>query len=182
MAQDRNTTIADAFDRLFRTYDRADRNVDPGDLARERMAKAKVYFEAVAPYEARDVDRAVSDFLAGDVPAGWNVAFPPSAPQVGSAVRRAMERRLESERLGRLALPPPADDFQQDPPEVRAKNRARLDALALTLAGTMDMDRAPLRSLQERTNAKFDPRPNYSVGDPDAENGDMGGLEARATA
>lgn len=141
------------------------------------MARAKVYFEATAPYEAQDVDRAVSDFLAGDVPAGWNVAYAPSAPQVGSAVRRAMERRLEAQRIGRIALPPPADDFEQDPPEVRAKNRARLDALAASLASAMEMDRAPLRDLQRRTNIRFDPGP-YSVGDPDAE-GDMGGLGER---
>lgn len=179
MTQDRNTTIAEALDKLFRTYERSDHNADPGDLARDRMARAKVYFEAVAPYEARDVQQAVADFLAGNVPAGWNVAFAPSAPQVGSAVRRAMERRLESQRLGRLSLPPPVDDFQQDPPEVRAKNRARLDALAASLSSSMEMDRAPLRSLQERTNAYFDRGVRYTVGDdPEAETGDMGQMTA----
>lgn len=173
MTQDRNTTIAEALDKLFRTYEKSDRNVDPGDLARDRMAKAKVYFEAVAPYEAQDVDQAVTDFLTGNVPGGWNVAYAPNALQVGSATRRAMERRVERERLDRLQLPPPADDFVQDPPEVRAKNRARLDALAASLANTMEMDRTPLRNLQQRTNAYFDQPLGYSVGDPDAE-GDMG--------
>lgn len=172
MTQDRNTTIAEALDKLFRTYDRSDRNGDPGDLARDRMAKAKVYFEAVEPYEAQDVEQAVNDFLTGNVPGGWNVAYAPNAPQVGSATRRAMERRVERERLDRLALPPPADDFVQDPPEVRAKNRARLDALAASLASSMQMDDAPLRSLQARTNARFDP-PAYTVGD-DAGEDDMG--------
>jgi hypothetical protein len=173
MTQDRNTTIAEALDKLFRTYDRSDRNGDPGDLARDRMAKAKVYFEAVEPYEAQDVERAVTDFLTGNVPGGWNVAYAPNALQVGSATRRAMERRVESERLNRLLLPPPDDDFVQDPPEVRAKNRAMLDALAATLASSMRMDEAPLRALHARTNARFDPR-GYTVGDPDAESGDMG--------
>jgi hypothetical protein len=174
MTQDRNTTIAEALDKLFRTYDRSDRNADPGDVARDRMAKAKVYFEAVGPYEAQDVDQAVTDFLTGNVPGGWNVAYAPNALQVGSATRRAMERRVESERLNRLQLPPPADDFVQDPPEVRAKNRARLDALAAELASSMRMDDAPLRALQARTNARFDPPAAYTVGDEDAETGDMG--------
>lgn len=175
MTQDRNQTIAEALDRLFRTYEKSDRNVDPGDLARDRMAKARVYFEAVGPYEACDVEQAVTDFLTGNVPGGWNVAYAPSAPQVGSAVRRAMERRVEAERLNRLALPPPPDDFVQDPPEVRARNRAMMDALAASLASTMDMDKAPLRDLQRRTNERFDP-PAYTAGDSDAE-GDMGGRD-----
>lgn len=174
MTQDRTTRIAAAFDKLFRTYERSDRSGDPGGLARERMAKAKVYFEAVESYDEQDVEKAVSDYLAGNVPAGWNVAYPPSAPQVGSAVRRAMERRLESERLGRLSLPPPADDFQQDPPEVRAKNRARMDALAASLASRMELDEAPLRDLQRRTNEYFDRRPDYESANSD-DDGDMGG-------
>lgn len=137
------------------------------------MARAKVYFEAVSIYETQDVIQGISDFITGTVP-GHNPAFAPSAPQVGSAVRRAMERRVEAERLNRLALPPPADVFVQDPPEVRAKNRARLDALAAELAGSMQMDNSALRNLQERTNARFDP-PRYSVGDDaEAEHMDMG--------
>jgi hypothetical protein len=132
----------------------------------------KTYLHAVSIYETQDVIQGISDFITGNVP-GHNPAFAPSAPQVGSAVRRAMERRVESDRLNRLSLPPPPDDFEQDPPEVRAKNRARMDELAASLASAMDMDSAPLRALQERTNARFDP-PAYTVGDPDEENGDMG--------
>ena len=139
------------------------------------MAKAKVYFEAVSIYEVVDIEQAVSDFITGNVP-GHNAAFAPSAPQVGSAVRRAMERRVEAERLNRLALPPPPDDFVQDPPEVRARNREMMDQLAASLASTMDMDRAPLRDLQRRTNERFDP-PAYTIGDPDADSGDMGGRD-----
>lgn len=131
----------------------------------------KTYLHAVSIYETRDVIQGISDFITGNVP-GHNPAFAPSAPQVGSAVRRAMERRVESERLNRLQLPPPADDFVQDPPEVRAKNRARLDELAASLASSMRMDDAPLRALQARTNARFDP-PAYTVGD-DAGEDDMG--------
>lgn len=180
MTQDRNTTIAEALDKLFRTYQQSDRNADPGDLARDRMARAKVYFEAVAPYDARDVEQAVADFLAGNVPPGWNLSFAPSAPQVGSAVRRAMERRTESERLDRLSLPAPADDFVQDPLEVRIRNKARLDALATELASSMDVngDKNVLRDLQRRTNARFDPAPVYSVGDDADDRHDMGQLGA----
>ena len=170
MTQDRNQTIAEALDRLFRTYQQADRNADPGDLARDRMAKAKVYFEAVSLYEVVDIEQAISDFITGNVP-GHNAAFAPSAPQVGSAVRRAMERRVERERLDRLALPPPPDDFVQDPLEVRIRNKARLDALAAELADKTRMDDAGLRDLQRRTNERFDP-PAWTVGDPDAD-GDM---------
>jgi hypothetical protein len=153
-----------ALEGLFRTY--------PGFRADDLAAMVKTYLHAVSIYETRDVIQGISDFITGNVP-GHNPAFAPSAPQVGSAVRRAMERRVESNRLNRLSLPPPADDFEQDPPEVRAKNRARMDELAASLASVMDMDRAPLRALQERTNARFDP-PAYTAGDPDEENGDMG--------
>lgn len=155
---------------LFRTY--------PGFRADDLAATVKTYLHAVSIYETRDVIQGISDFITGNVP-GHNTAFAPSAPQVGSAVRRAMERRLNSERLDKLALPAPADDFQQDPPEVRAKNKARLDALAASLASTMEMDRAPLYRLQERTNAYFDRGARYTVGDPEGHDGDMGGLGER---
>lgn len=137
-------------------------------------ATIKTYLHAVSIYETRDVIQGISDFITGNVP-GHNPAFAPSAPQVGSAVRRAMERRVEAERLDRLQLPPPADDFVQDPPEVRAKNKARLDDLAASLASSMQMDDTVLRGIQQRTNARFDPDAlTYTVGDADAEAGDMG--------
>lgn len=159
-----------ALEGLFRTY--------PGFRSDDLAATLKTYLHAVSIYETRDVIQGISDFITGNVP-GHNPAFAPSAPQVGSAVRRAMERRLEAERLNRIALPPPPDDFEQDPPEVRAKNRARLDALAADLAKAMEMDFAGLRDLQKRTNARFDPPLGYSVGDADAEAGDMGQLGER---
>lgn len=152
----------------------------------------KTYLHSVSIYETEDVIQGISDFITGQVP-GHNTAFAPSAPQVGSAVRRAMERRLEAARIGRLALPVPADDFEQDPPEVRAKNRARLDALAESLASTMRTDEAEgnrvRQQLAAKTNQRFAPSYDpadmaqrlgfggvrYTVGDPDAENGDMGG-------
>ena len=159
--------VALAFQRLFRTY----RFVEPGE-ADEML---RVYFEALKDYETRDIEAGIHNMLSGRVD-GFNPSFLPPAPLVAKAVRDAMHQRLNAERLDRLALPPPADDFVQDPPEVRAKNRAMMDQLAASLASTMDMDRAPLRDLQRRTNERFDP-PAYTVGDPDADTGDMGGRD-----
>lgn len=135
----------------------------------------RVYFEALKDYETRDIEAGIHNMLSGRVD-GFNPSFLPPAPLVAKSVRDAMHQRLNAERLDRLALPPPPDDFVQDPPEVRAKNRALMHQLASSLASQMDMDRAPLRDLQRRTNERFDP-PAYSVGDPDADTGDMGGRD-----
>ncbi len=156
-----------ALEGLFRTY--------PGFKADDLGATIKTYLHAVSIYETQDVIQGISDFITGRVP-GHNAAFAPSAPQVGSAVRRAMERRLEAERINRLSLPPPADDFVQDPPEVRAKNRALMDELAKSLASSMQMDDSILRGIQQRTNARFDP-PAFTAADSEDE-GDMGQLGA----
>ena len=158
--------VAVAFQRLFRTY----RFVEPSE-ADEML---RVYFEALVDYETRDIEAGIHNMLAGRVD-GFNPSFLPPAPLVAKSVRDAMLKRLETERLDRLQLPPPADDFVQDPPEVRAKNRARLDVLAASLASSMQMDDTVLRGIQKRTNERFDPDAlSYTVGDPDAETGDMG--------
>lgn len=162
--------MALAFQRLFRTY----RFVDPGE-ADEML---RVYFEALVDYETRDIEAGIQNMLSGRVD-GFNPSFLPPAPLVARSVREALNQRLDAEHRERKALSPPANDFVQDPPEVRAKNRALLDQLATDLASTMDMDRAPLRDLQARTNAYFDPKPTYSVGDADEEN-DMGNSERGA--
>lgn len=139
----------------------------------------KTYLHAVSIYETQDVIQGISDFITGNVP-GHNAAFAPSAPQVGSAVRRAMERRLEAARLSRLSLPPPADDWVDDPPEVKARNKTRLEALAASLASDMRTDDAEaarrLINLQQRTNARFDPQTmsNHLHLDPEDDEGDMG--------
>lgn len=151
----------------------------------------KVYFEAVSEYQTTDVLEAVHSFITGSVP-GHNPSFAPSAPEVGSACRRAMFKRLDAERLDKLALPPPPDVFEQDPPEVRAKNKARLEALAASLASSMRTDEAEGNRIRQeigsKTNMRFAPSydpaamakrlgvgTGYSVGDPDEQNGDMGG-------
>ncbi|MFD1945053.1 hypothetical protein [Paradevosia shaoguanensis] len=181
MTQDRNTRIADAFDRLFRTYQQGDHSADPGDLARERLAKAKVYFEAVSIYEAEDVEAAVSDFLSGSVP-GHNAAYVPTAPQVGSATRRAMERRtdrLAREKALHPRLPPP--DVPKTP-ESRARVKAMVDGLVESFAEqhrTEDaaaakrkhdqMVKANARFLDESDENAMRERLGYSVGDRDGE-------------
>jgi len=181
MTQDRNTRIAEAFDLLFRTYQQGDHSADPGDLARERLAKAKVYFEAVAIYEAQDVEAAVADFLSGSVP-GHNPAFVPTAPQVGSATRRAMERRTERlarEKALRPRLPPP--DVEKTP-ESRARVKAMIDQMQASFADahrTEDaaaakrkydrMVGANARFLDERDEDAMRERLGYSVGDRDGE-------------
>lgn len=171
-----------ALEGLFRTY--------PGFKADDLTATIKTYLHAVSIYETRDVIQGISDFITGNVP-GHNAAFAPSAPQVGSAVRRAMERRVEAERLDRLALPPPPDDFEQDPPDVRARNKARMDALAEQLAANLRTEEAEndrkRAEMNRKANNRFDPSQDaadmsrrlgiggarFTAGDPDAE-GDMG--------
>lgn len=176
-----------ALEALFRTY--------PGFRADDLAATVKTYLHAVSIYETRDVIQGISDFITGNVP-GHNPAFAPSAPQVGSAVRRAMERRLEAARISRVALPPPADDWVDDAPDVKAKNKARLEALAASLAADLRTEEADTdrkrQQLANRTNARFAPSydeadmsrrlgvggARFSLGDPDAD-GDMGGLGER---
>lgn len=175
-----------ALEALFRTY--------PGFRADDLAGTVKTYLHAVSIYETCDVIQGISDFITGNVP-GHNPAFAPSAPQVGSAVRRAMERRLEAARLDKLALPPPPDEFEQDPPEVRAKNKALLDQLAVDLAGAMrteDAERERMRQqITSKTNQRFAPSYSpedmakrlgigvgYTVGDPEGDDGDLGQLGA----
>jgi hypothetical protein len=102
-----------------------------------------------------------------------------------------MFKRLDAERLDKLALPPPPDEWEDDAPDVKARNKAVLDKLAADLAATLrteeaETDRKRLQ-LGHKTNARFAPadddaslskrlgigRARFTVGDPDAEN-DMG--------
>lgn len=105
-----------------------------------------------------------------------------------------MDRRLEARRLDKLALPPPADDFEDDPPEVKAKNKARLDDLVESLGKTIRTDDAEkehqAKELTARVNARFTPEMDSrsmakrlglaidAGDDPEADYGDMGGRQA----
>ena len=128
-------------DRLFRTYESFAKGNTAAEILRDRVEKAKVYFEAVAPFQAVDIEGAVSAFLTGAAP-GHNPAFAPSAPQVGAETRRQMNLRLDSEaRHQRPKLPAP--EINRSPESI-----ARVQALVRGLA-----DR------QRTDDARREPRP-----------------------
>lgn len=172
-----------ALERLFRTYHGLDRGDTPEEIARNRVAMAEVYFEAVAPYTAGDVESAVSAFIVGSVQ-GHNPAFAPTAPQVGNATRREMEARLDRERRARKpALPPP--DIEHSP-ESRERIKALVAGCVASLTSiTAAEDEAREREKAERwqrTNETFVPdmdedamrerlckRQGWDVGDPDGD-------------
>lgn len=169
---DRNETIAQALDRLFRTYPQSDRGGSPEDLARDRIERAQVYFEAVEPYETRDIEAAVSAFITGTAP-GVNPNFAPPAPAVAAEVRRQMNLRLDHEaRIRKPALPPP--DIERTP-ESQARVKARAAELIASLASLSRTDEAAAayRDRLNRTNERFDREliaaRGYTVGDRDGE-------------
>lgn len=141
-------------------------------------AALAAYDIVLSSADRRDLQPGVMMLINGEV-AGHDGRFAPTAPQLARAIRQAMNKRVDEENARRAKLPPPEDDWIDDAPEVKARNKAKFDELAASLGSafrTDDAERAQrLRSLQERTNARFDPEAlSYSVGDPDAE-GDMGG-------
>jgi len=155
---DRQTRIATALERLFRTY----QQLGAGEEAlRDRIERAKVYFDAVAPYEIVDIEQAVANFLSGSAP-GVNPSFQPPAPAVGSECRRCMNLRLDSEhRMKPPALPPP--DIEKSP-----ESRARVKAKVAELIGkfseqhrTEDAATAKRAAdLQKRVDERFSPDPS----------------------
>ncbi|UXN73393.1 hypothetical protein N8D56_21340 [Devosia sp. A8/3-2] len=92
------------------------------------------------------------------------------------------------------ALPKPKDDWVEPPPEVKAGNKARLDALVEKLAKehrTVDAEKErQAKDLTARVNTRFAPEMDsrsmakrlglaIDVGDdPEADYGDMGGRQA----
>lgn len=177
---DRNERIGEELGKLLRTYQLSQAG-DPEALVRERMERAKVYFEAVEIYEVRDVAGAVQNMLNGSAP-GFNPAFIPPAPLVAAETRRVMNLRLDSERREKLArptLPPP--DIEHTP-ESRARVAAMAAALAARTARQMEAEDAPrqarMTDLEIRTRQRFAPdmsptavrkRLRIDVGDPDGE-------------
>lgn len=136
-------------------------------------AALAAYEIVLSAADERDLQPGVMMLINGEVQ-GHDGRFAPTAPQLAKAIRQAMHKRVDTENARRAALPPPNDDWVDDAPEVKERNKARLEALAADLAKAMDMDFAGLRDLQRRTNERFDPQPvGYSVGDSEAE-GDMG--------
>jgi hypothetical protein len=134
------------------------------DIARNRIAAAQVYIEAVSPFTADDVEGAVQAFLTGGVP-GFNAAFAPTAPQVGSVCRREMEKRLESAERSRRFMPrlPPPDIPKTD--DSRKRVREAMKHAAETIgAVNLDTTEAEMAASKERwarVNAHFDPPQDY---------------------
>lgn len=147
----------------------------PNFQSGDAEAALAAYALVITGADPRDVEPGITMLINGELP-GFDGRFAPTSTQLARAIRVCLERRVDAEIAARKALPPPVDDWVDDPPEIKARNKARLDELAASLASTMDMGRAPLRDLQRRTNERFDP-PAYEVGDPDADSGDMGGRD-----
>ena len=168
-----------ALERLFRTYPSFGKGETAEEVARDRMAKAEVYLAAVEPYQAADVESAVSAFITGTVP-GHNPAFAPTAPEVGSATRREMEHRVGSEvRARKPALPPPDIEHSEE-------SRARIKALvagcvaSLTSITAAEDEARELEKAErwQRTHVAFVPdldeaamaaRLGFTVGDRDGD-------------
>lgn len=180
---ERDERVAAAFSKLFRTYDRPAQELTE-QAVREKVDRAKVYFEAVASYDAGDVETAVGNFLAGSAP-GHNPSFAPPAPLVGAETRRVMNLRLDQanrDRALRPKLPPPP---AVKTPESIAKFKAMLAEVDRNLAAmslTDDAERERTRQdMQRKTDERFAPdmspeavrarlnphKPFYSVGDED---------------
>lgn len=84
-------------------------------------AALAAYALVIRNADERDVEPGVMILINGEYP-GHDGRFAPTAPQLASGIRIARDRRLESERFRRLALPPPAE------PEVSAEERERVKA------------------------------------------------------
>jgi len=149
--------IAAAFDRLFRTYGPQGQGSTPEEVARDRIERIKVYFDAVALYDEQDVESAVDAFLSGTAP-GVNPAFAPPAPAVGAECRRQMNLRLDRERDTRPALPPPDIEHTADSQE---RVRAMMASITQKLAEpvTAESAEAAQRSKDHwaKVNQRFAP-------------------------
>lgn len=140
------------------------------------------YELAISDYHAADLADAVKAFVQGRVP-GHNMAFAPTAPQLASACRRAMEARLDDANRHRKAVAQ-IEARDQDTPK-NAENRARVAAMVAGAVKSLSMHDAPKRADNEarraemlkRHDERFAPTLRYTTGDPDA-GGDMGQREA----
>jgi hypothetical protein len=170
--------IAAAFERLFRTYGPLGQGSTPEEVARDRIERIKVYFDAVALYEERDVEEAVENFLNGSAPGVSNFSFAPPAPVVGAEVRRVMNLRLDHEaRIRKPALPPPDIEKTDESRErVRLLAAQAIDKLASDLRTDDAAKTADRKKWQDRMDRRFTPaqdesalrqRLGFEVGDRD---------------
>ncbi len=173
--------VAKALERLFSTYPQFGRSDDPAD----RVKAASVYFEALATYEAQDIEGAVANLLSGRAP-GVNAAFPPPAPVVAAETRRVMNLRLDalSRRYApRNQLPAPTIERTD---ESRANVKAMVEAVVAVDTEAQRIAEEARREGWAKVNARFDAdltsdtmleRLGYTTTDSDVE-GDMGGRAA----
>lgn len=132
----------------------------PEEIARDRIERVKVYFDAVSLYLEDDVEAAVDAILTGTA-AGFNPNFAPPAPAFAGECRRQMNmrlRRAELERLGHPRLPPPdIEKTDEQRQRARAKMQQAIDNLsagnALESAEALDASKARW----EKVNARFAP-------------------------
>lgn len=134
------------------------------------------YELAVADYTDADLADGVKAFIQGRVP-GHNMAFAPTAPQLASACRRAMDSRLDDLRRHRSAVLQ-IEARDQDTPK-NAENRARVAAMVASAVKNLTIRDAAVEE-DERARAAYLKRHDerfhgtaYTVGDADTE-GDMG--------
>lgn len=114
-----------------------------------------VYFDALSEYETVDIETGIRNMLSGKVE-GFNPSFLPPAPLVAKAVRSAMYQRLDTDRRGRKALPPPE---RPDPtPEQKARVRALMQKATQEVGADHDAERHERERLAMflRTNERFD--------------------------
>jgi hypothetical protein len=165
---DRNERIATALEAVFRTYQQPDRG-DEDTIARERIERARVYFEALELYDIRDIEAACRSILTGSAP-GINPSFIPPAPAVAAECRRQCNLRCESEardRAFRPKLPPP--DIVRTP-ESQARVRDLVQRTVNGLKGPEDEDpEARHRRRMAKANAYFEDEAGFTVGDPEGE-------------
>lgn len=107
-----------ALNKLFSTY--------PQSQASDEAMQA--YFDAIEPYDIRDIEAAVKALLTGSI-LDLNAAFAPSAPLLGAVVRQQMNERLEREQRDRNRRPqlPPPDIVKS--PESKARIQSILDKI-----------------------------------------------------
>lgn len=165
-------TITDHLRVLFATFP-----APQGDVAAQMQAISM----ALKGFTEDDVADAVEAFVQGRVP-GHNMAFAPTAPQLASACRRAMELRLDEANRHRRAVLQ-IEAREQDTPK-NAENRARVAAMVAGALKNLSMHDIPKAADNEATRAAYLKRHDerfhgtqYTVGDEDAE-GDMGGRKA----
>jgi hypothetical protein len=146
-----------------------------GDLA----AMMDAYDLAIEGHDPRDVDAAVRKFVRGEVE-GHNPSFAPSAALLGSAIRKCMNDRLDSDRRAqRPALPrpdiPKTDESRERVRALAAKEIARLASDMRTDDARRDSER---KQFMGRVNERFYPemdekamkrRLGFVAGDPEGD-------------